>query len=177
MWEPNASDNDEAIALVLSPEARTLIEALIPGPYAFILPLRASSGMQHTCGLATFGTHEIQTLGIRLIPDPALLALVRQLDRPLLTTSLNITGEPVAGSLDEARKVCGRMGIPCVDPALGGFAGAESTLQRASAQGAEASPPQASTILRWDIVKKKFEVIRAGAGDLAPLKEKDLLCS
>lgn len=55
------------------------------------------------------------SLGCRIIPDPNLCRLVKTLNRPLLTTSLNITKEPTATNFAEAQAVAEKMKIPCID--------------------------------------------------------------
>ena len=69
----------------LTADTKKLIRAFWPGPLAFILRRRDSQG----------------TVGVRY-PDHALSQqLVRQLKRPLVTTSANLHGEPPCTSMTE----------------------------------------------------------------------------
>ncbi len=69
-----------------APAARALAERYWPGPLTLVLSDRAGEG----------------TVGIRLSPHPVARALVRDLGRPLTSTSANRTGEPPPRTLADA---------------------------------------------------------------------------
>ncbi|CAD7952767.1 unnamed protein product [Amoebophrya sp. A25] len=83
----------------------------LPGRYTFVLPVAEGSGLKHVCGPGP-------SLGVRVIDAPEMQETLGFMRRPLLTTSLNLTKEPAATTLEEAQRVCAKMGIPCVDPDL-----------------------------------------------------------
>jgi len=155
----------EYVAFDLLPEeARACVLSCLPGCYTFALPLPAGSPFQHIAGPGSGeATH---SLGVRLVDDANLMRAVEELGAPLLTTSLNITGEPPARSLREAAAVAARMGIRCIDVEFGqgSYDGAAT---REEVGGAEAGPGgQASTVLAWDLGEGKWRVIRQGAGEI-----------
>ncbi len=77
----------------IGPEAKEWIEKL-PGPYTLILPLKRPD-----C-VAPSVTKDGRTLGVRM-PKHWIRALVRKLDIPLVTTSVNKTGKSFMRSVDD----------------------------------------------------------------------------
>lgn len=63
----------------------------LPGPYTLILPLKGSP----VCASANMG---LNTIGVR-IPDHWISDLVHDLDEPVITTSVNVSGESHAATL------------------------------------------------------------------------------
>jgi len=61
----------------------------LPGPYTLILPLK---NMNAVCAQANMG---MKTLGVR-IPDHWIASLIAELNKPIITTSVNLVGKPVA---------------------------------------------------------------------------------
>lgn len=81
----------------VSDYAYRVMKRCLPGPYTFILPAK------HVVP-KTFIPKQ-QTVGVR-IPDNALcLALTKELGRPIITTSANISDQPSLTSADEIEKV------------------------------------------------------------------------
>ena len=79
--------------------ARPLMNTFWPGPLTLIFP--ASSD------LSPFLTGGTGTIGLRLSSHPLATALVRELGRPLTTTSANPAGQSPAVCLAEAREYFG----------------------------------------------------------------------
>ena len=75
----------------ISPKARALMEQHLPGALTLILPKRAD--------VELFGAVR-DTVGIRIPDQPFCLDLVRELDRPLITTSANLSGNPPAYTVE-----------------------------------------------------------------------------
>ena len=87
----------EAIAIV-NQKTKDLIEAFMPG--ALTLILQAKPKVEHTIGY--------KTIGVR-IPDSVLARTLLEKNGPMLTTSVNESGEQPLNSYDEIVKVYGNV--------------------------------------------------------------------
>ena len=76
----------------LDPRAERVLEALLPGPYTFIV---ATTVPRPPC----VGTAD--SLGVRVPAHPPLLRIMEALGVPLAATSANFSGRPDPASLDE----------------------------------------------------------------------------
>lgn len=85
--------------------AYKLMRRLLPGPYTFIL--KASHKTPNTV------LSKNKTVGIRVPDNEICLELVKQLGNPIVTTSLNISGEKVMTNPDQLDKETANM-IDCV---------------------------------------------------------------
>jgi tRNA threonylcarbamoyl adenosine modification protein (Sua5/YciO/YrdC/YwlC family) len=83
----NCSPPDKAKALLLK----------LPGPYTLILPLENSGAV---CAHANMG---MKTIGVR-IPDHWISELVAELNKPVITTSVNLSGQSPAFELSALEK-------------------------------------------------------------------------
>ncbi len=123
--------------------ARHLAAAFWPGPLTLVLNCesRFAPGVSRKDG----------AVGVRCSSHPLSLAIARRLDAagvgPLTSTSLNPSGAPAAGNVEEARRLCGSS---AGSPRLGAVEGAEAGGDREStvvdATGAE------PRVLRWGAV-------------------------
>jgi L-threonylcarbamoyladenylate synthase len=84
-----------SVAREVPDEARILAEAFWPGPLTIVLPAR--DGIDDALLNSNGG------VGIRVSPHPVAQALAAGLGRPLTATSANLSGEPPAAELSEAR--------------------------------------------------------------------------
>lgn len=66
----------------------------LPGPYTLILPLKNPKAV---CAQTNVG---LKTLGVR-IPDHWISEFVAEINKPILTTSVNLVGQPPATKLEE----------------------------------------------------------------------------
>ncbi|MEJ0021385.1 MAG: L-threonylcarbamoyladenylate synthase [Candidatus Doudnabacteria bacterium] len=82
----------------LRPEAKKLIESLMPGPLTLVLPLRAQG---RSWDMLSAGT---RTLGIRRPKNKLALDLSGCLGKPITTTSANVSGKPNCYSVAEVKK-------------------------------------------------------------------------
>ena len=82
-----------------------------PGAFTWCLPLVQEKYCE-VGGICSGGENKM--LGVRICDNKKLNAALTLLERPLLSTSLNMTGEKPAGTYEEARLVCQKMGIPVV---------------------------------------------------------------
>ena len=82
----------------LNPQAKKLIEQLMPGPLTLVLPLKIPGS---SWKLLSAGT---QTMGIRRPKHKLALDLAAGLGRPITTTSANISGQPTCYSVHEVKK-------------------------------------------------------------------------
>lgn len=78
----------------LTPLAKKIAEAFLPGPLTLIVPLAKGSDSLYTNGK--------DTLALRIPDAPVLLEVMAQLKKPLMVTSANVSGEPAALSKAEA---------------------------------------------------------------------------
>ena len=72
--------------LKISPENQKILEKFLPGPYTFILPKKSTISDIVTAGG--------DTIGFRIPAHQNTLDLISQFGRPIITTSINQTGEP-----------------------------------------------------------------------------------
>ncbi len=91
----------EAVAATVPSGARILSERWWPGPLTIIVPAHKHVPAEALGG----GT----TLGVRIPDHPIALELLRQVNRPLATTSANRSGEPAACSAQEVANALGDM--------------------------------------------------------------------
>lgn len=87
------------LASEVTPDARRLAEAFWPGPLTLVLPARGCVPQ----GLCADGS-----VGVRVSPHPVARALSAGLGRPLTATSANLSGQPPAATLAEARAQLGQ---------------------------------------------------------------------
>jgi len=80
----------------LSDQAFKTMKKLLPGPYTFILKAKNKTP-------STFISKK-KTVGIRIPQNAICLELVKQLGNPIITTSLNISGEQVMTDPQELSK-------------------------------------------------------------------------
>lgn len=104
----------DALAAEVPPEARALVEAFWPGGLTIILPARDS--LRWDLG-DTGGT-----VALRMPANPVALELLAETG-PLAVSSANLTGEPAAVSVDEARRMLGESVAVYLDDGPGGTAG------------------------------------------------------
>ncbi len=74
-----------------------LMNRLLPGPYTFIL--KAKKNLPDT-----FISKKNRTIGVRIPDNEICLDLVKELENPIITTSANISGEPVFSDPSEIAK-------------------------------------------------------------------------
>lgn len=129
---------DSAMAFVLAreipSEARRLAEAFWPGPLTLVLPARA--------GLPDALIGADDGVGVRVSSHPVARELARQLGRPLTATSANLSGQPPASTLAQARSALG-------------------TKVKVYLEGGTLAAPAPSTVVAFD--RGGIKVLRAGA--------------
>jgi len=86
----------EAVARDISPGARRVLDALLPGPLTVVLAARP-----HLPALLTGGTGKI---GVRISAHPLLPFLFTRFPGPITTTSANRTGHPPAVRAEQIRE-------------------------------------------------------------------------
>jgi L-threonylcarbamoyladenylate synthase len=140
-----AADDLSSLGFELTDTARRLAAAFWPGPLTLVL--RCEGRFAH--GIS----REDGAVGVRCSSHPISAAIARQLAAagvgPLTSTSLNRSGAPAAGHIEQAREMCGSS----IDtPRLLAVEGAEAGGQREStvidATGAEPH------VLRWGAVAR-----------------------
>jgi L-threonylcarbamoyladenylate synthase len=96
-----AADRDSAFSLAseVPPAARRLADLFWPGPLTLVLPARA--------GLPAQIAGPEHRVAVRVSPHPIARALTRALGRPITATSANLSGQPPARTLAEARAALG----------------------------------------------------------------------
>jgi L-threonylcarbamoyladenylate synthase len=96
-----AADRDSAFSLAseVPPAAARLADLFWPGPLTLILPARA--------GLPPRIAGPDRRFAVRVSPHPIARALTRALGRPITATSANLSGQPPARTLGEARAALG----------------------------------------------------------------------
>lgn len=96
-----ASDTVSAFAIAreIPADARLLAETFWPGPLTLVLPARA--GLNEALIGPTGG------IGVRVSPHPTARALARAVGGLLTATSANLSGQPPARTLPEARQSLG----------------------------------------------------------------------
>lgn len=107
----------------------------LPGPYTFVL--------EATRVVPDILTTRQKTVGIRIPENPIVLAIVRELGHPLVTTSANLSGEETFHDPSEIDDAMGRMLDMVVD---GGVLLGEP-----------------STVI--SLIEDRTEVLRQGSGD------------
>ncbi|HHU20304.1 MAG TPA: threonylcarbamoyl-AMP synthase [Bacilli bacterium] len=70
----------------ISPDAKKLIEAFMPGPLTVVLPSNGKISAQVTAGL--------DTIGVRIPDHPAAQELIRKAGLPIAAPSANLSGKP-----------------------------------------------------------------------------------
>ena len=111
------SDKFQARSIVyLNPRLESLLEIFWPGPVTFVLPSKDKDLAQRL--------GDIHFVGLRCSSHPFVQSLVNQLEAPLVTTSVNRSGESPARSRSElnwlptsVRRACGEV-LGGGDPSL-----------------------------------------------------------
>ena len=139
-----------SLGFELTDTARRLAAAFWPGPLTLVLNCegRFAPGVSRKDG----------AVGVRCSSHPLSVAIARRLAAagvgPLTSTSLNQSGAPAAGNVEEAREICGSSaGNPRLVAVEGAEAGGERESTVMDATGAE------PRVLRWGAVAQS---------DLAP---------
>ncbi len=83
----------EEVVQDISPEARRILEAFLPGPLTAVLPARP-----HLPGLLTAGTEKI---GVRISSHPLISHLFARFPHPITTTSANRSGMPSSVTVEQ----------------------------------------------------------------------------
>lgn len=114
-----------------------ILKRHLPGPYTFVL--------EATRVVPDSLVTRQKTVGIRIPDDPIALAIVRELEHPLVTTSANLSGEE---PLHDPLEIHARMGKQ-LDLVIDG--------------GVRLGDP--STVI--SLINDQIEVLREGSGDIA----------
>lgn len=77
-----------------------ILKRLLPGPYTFILPATKLVPKKLIA--------KKHTVGIRIPDHPVILELVKALDRPITSTSVNLTDEPELSDPEEINEKFGK---------------------------------------------------------------------
>lgn len=99
---------------IVSNYAYRIMKRLLPGPYTFVLPA--------TREVPRMMQNNQKQVGIRVPDSPISLAIVRELEHPIVTTSARIPGHNLFLDPEEIEKVLGRTLDVVID---GGFVGGE----------------------------------------------------
>lgn len=114
-------------------------KSLLPGPYTLVLPV-VSTRWKHLCSRNAL--NQTSFLGCR-IPDHAkLIEMVEHLNVPIITTSVNSTGEEPVIRFEDADAMAKHWNIAIVHE--------------------EVSLSDASTVLKWD--ETSWSLLRRGSG-------------
>ncbi len=89
----------------VTPSARALLEAFLPGPLTLVLEARADLPAALTAGTGK--------IGLRISSHPLIPHLFARLSGPITTTSANPTGRPPAGRAEEIAAYFPR-GVACI---------------------------------------------------------------
>lgn len=137
-------------------EAENLIAAYWPGPLTIVLS--AQPGLQWDLG------DNDGTVAVRMPLDDVTLAVIREVG-PLAATSANLSGQPPATTVEEARDQLGSRVRHYVDdgPRTGGVGSTIVDLTRGAAR-----------VLRVGVVSEQ-DALAVAAGDLDPLEAADRL--
>ncbi|MGH7918202.1 MAG: L-threonylcarbamoyladenylate synthase, partial [Candidatus Binataceae bacterium] len=127
--------NAFSLAAKVPPAARKLAAAFWPGPLTLVLPARA--------GLPSPLIGPEGGVGVRVSPHRTAIELAARLGRPLTATSANLSGQPPAITIEQAR-------------------GAFAQHVAAYLDGGELGASAPSTVVAFDSAGK-WHVIRAGA--------------
>jgi L-threonylcarbamoyladenylate synthase len=135
-----ASDTDSAFAIarVIPAEARRLAESFWPGPLTLVLPARR--GFDH----ALIGSNG--GIGVRVSSHPTACALARTVGGLITATSANLSGQPPARTMSEARQSLGTRISVYLD-------------------GGALSSDAPSTVLEFSEGGGSFWIVRAGVID------------
>jgi L-threonylcarbamoyladenylate synthase len=129
----DCSERALALASALPEAARTLADIFWPGPLTLVIPART--------GLPEPLIGPDGGVGVRVSPDPIARELVKRLGSPLTATSANLSGEPPAATIEQARAAFGsRIGVYLDGGILG--ASAPSTVISVDLMG------------RWQIIRE-----------------------
>jgi L-threonylcarbamoyladenylate synthase len=134
-----------ALGFELTDTAWRLAAAFWPGPLTLVL--RCEGQFAHGV------SREDGAVGVRCSPHPIGAALARRLAAagvgPLTSTSLNRSGAPAAGNLEQAREMCGSgVDVPRLIAVEGAEAGGERESTVIDATGAELR------VLRWGAIAR-----------------------
>ena len=99
--------NDKAVR----PDRRTDIFSSWPGPNTWLLP-KSSSAPQWITG-------EHEKIAVRVTNHPVVVALCNKLGKPIVSTSANLSGQPPATTIAQAKAVFGNS-VVYVDGEVGG---------------------------------------------------------
>ena len=111
-----ASPADIGKIAYVGPVEKKLMEAFMPGELSLVLRAKDAS--------LSGGDGFVR---VRIPANRALLGLLRQVDRPLISTSANLSGQPPALTADEVQRIF--PGLPVLDSAEP-LSGVPSTLAR-----------------------------------------------
>lgn len=125
---------------IIQDYAYSLMRKVLPGPYTFVL--KAKSGIPKTF------LPKNKTVGVRIPNNQICLDLAKKLGNPIITTSLNISGQEVMTSPNQLNKEL----INKIDVII----------------DAGELPQQPSSII--DLSADKPEILREGLGDLTLFK-------
>ncbi len=125
---------DIAKYAIVSDSAYRVMRRLLPGPYTFVLPA--------TREVPRVLMRKRRTVGIRVPHHEVALSLVRELGRPIVSTSASWEGEPISDP-DELAKRYARAEL-CLDAGDGGL--------------------EPSTVI--DLCENEAVVLREGAGPI-----------
>lgn len=87
-----------SLAREIPQDARRLADAFWPGPLTLVLPARDDIAPE------LIGSNGV---GVRVSPNPVARALSAGIGRPITATSANLSGQPPASTLDQARAALG----------------------------------------------------------------------
>lgn len=93
-------------------EKRAEIFSSWPGPITWLLPAKSST--------PTWITGGSDVIAIRISAHPTIQRICKTFNKPIISTSANITGTPVCTELNDAQRVFGNKVAFYVDEALGG---------------------------------------------------------
>lgn len=130
---PMMVSNLEQMKQIAKVDARTekLVQTFLPGPLTLVLPVSETLDLAYTNGK--------KTVAVRIPDEPFVLAVIEKLGKPLLVSSANVSGKPVAVSYQEAMD-----NLPNIDGIIQG----------------ECKQLEASTIV--DCTQDKLSILRPG---------------
>ncbi|MFH1089813.1 MAG: L-threonylcarbamoyladenylate synthase [Candidatus Uhrbacteria bacterium] len=88
---------------VLSPVIKKLVKKYWPGALTVVVPVQTIVGNKNFCSLRN-GTIRSGTIAIRVPDHPIACELSKRLGRPIVSTSANVSGEPVCYSVRVVKK-------------------------------------------------------------------------
>ena len=98
-------ESEAGSVLEWTPSARSLAEAIWPGPLTLVL---RDPGGRYAAGVRSFGGG----VAVRVSSDPFVSALMRRWQRPLLSTSANRAGKPPARNAEAVGRMLTRATEP-----------------------------------------------------------------